>query len=149
MQNINFLTNGFELILTNNEKYFIAYQAIVKIKDVEISVNYNKDNYNLLYNYHIGENVSKYAYFQIDLINGEKLIITLDSSCKYFRTIDKNIVGCKYLIMLLFGKLKNGIDDEARKWIKNKSIDMYDAVSELKEIRTKLINKFNSWKNNE
>ena len=138
---IKFLNNGFEF-----KNDFIAYQAISEISSVTVQTVYN--NYDVLSRQFCGDNISKYCSFMIKLRNGHNYEIYLDTSIKQFRRIANDIVGWKYLKMLLTGKLSEGIDDKAREWLKNKPLDMYESIAELMDLRTELITHFDNWKGN-
>lgn len=132
---IEFYNNGFEIASNNNYKFFITYQSICLIDDVVILTK------NDLYE----PDVCKYAKFNVNLKNGKIIEITSNISFKYYRRIDKSIVGWKCLWMFLTSKLKNLCDDKAKHWLENKQLDMYDAVNVMKDIRLELIEKFNKW----
>ena len=144
MNSFNYQTNGFE-IYDDNDKIFIAYQAIVRIDDVDVNISYN--NYDVMTRRYVDDFVKKYSSYDIHLNNGK--IIEVVGESKQFRRMSNDIVGWKYLKMFFTGKLSEGIDDKAREWLKNKELDMFDSVLKLREHRKELIEHFNNWRSNQ
>lgn len=143
---INFLNNGIDFIYSNNRKLFIAYQAIVKISDVYIGID--DSEYDWMLDRYFGEKIGKYAYLEIYLSNKQKINVILDDSYKWFRRYDKNEVAKLSFWKRIFMQdlSKEGLDNKAKEWLENKSMDMYEPVAKTKELREKIIENFNNWK---
>lgn len=142
---IVFLKNGIEIIYSDNEKLFVAYQAIVKISDVYIDI----DNSNIDYfsDYYFGDNVGKYAAFRIYLSNKQIITVVLKDGFKYFRRYDENeMLKLPWLKRIFLCDLnKQGLDKKAEEWLLNKSLDMYEIVEKTKNVREDLVKHFNEW----
>lgn len=143
---INFLNNGIDFIYSNNRKLFVAYQAIVKISDVYIGID--DSEYDWMLDRYFGEKIGKYAYLEIHLSNKQKINVVLDDSYKWFRRYDKNEVAklSFWKRMFMIDLSKEGLDNKAKEWLENKSMDMYEPVAKTKELREKIIENFNNWK---
>jgi hypothetical protein len=142
---IVYLKNGIEIIYSDNEKLFVAYQAIVKISDVYIDIdNSNIDFFSVYYS---GDNVGKYAAFRIYLSNKQTITVVLNDGFKYFRRYDKNeMLKLPWLKRIFLCDLnKQGLDKKAENWLLNKPLDMYEIVGKTKIVREDLVKYFNEW----
>lgn len=142
---IVYLKNGIEIIYSDNEKLFVAYQAIVKISDVYIDID--NSNIDFFSDYYSGDNVGKYAAFRIYLSNKQIITVVLNDGFKYFRRYDKNeMLKLPWLKRIFLCDLnKQGLDKKAENWLLNKSLDMYEIVGKTKIVREDLVKYFNEW----
>lgn len=142
---IVYLKNGIEIIYSDNEKLFVAYQAIVKISDVYIDID--NSNIDFFSDYYSGDNVGKYAAFRIYLSNKQIITVVLNDGFKYFRRYDKNeMLKLPWLKRIFLCDLnKQGLDKKAENWLLNKSLDMYEIVGKTKVVREDLVKHFNEW----
>jgi hypothetical protein len=140
-----FFKNGFEII-KKNKKTFIPFHSILKISDVYVDID--DSNYDCFSRTYYAENVSKYAYFNIHLLDGSVIEIVLDNAHKSFRRYEFKSVKDKSWIKKLFSFNLNseGCDKEAEAWLRNKLFDMSEPVYITKIARETLIEKFNKWK---
>lgn len=142
---IVYLKNGIEIIYSDNEKLFVAYQAIVKISDVYIDID--NSNIDFFSDYYFGDNVGKYAAFRIYLSNKQIITVVLNDGFKYFRRYDENeMLKLPWLKRIFRCDLnKQGLDKKAENWLLNKPLDMYEIVGKTKTVREDLVKHFNEW----
>lgn len=145
-EKLNFLKNGFELVDSENNSIFIAYQAISVINEIQIDLLYGK-YYSIESRSFIENQVGKYCYFIIWLIDGRNITVSFKSGERYFRRLGEESKHRSFIQKIIKGPFESGLDEESFKWLNNKNIDMEESVRELTIARNSLISNFNNWIN--
>ena len=106
--------------IDNGKKTFIAYQNISHISDVCYATNY--DSYDVLTRRFVEDNVEKFVYFRIYLVDSRNyFLITCEDYKRSFPRIDKNGKQISFFRFVYLSLFKNymldGCSKEAIEWL--------------------------------